>query len=132
MQIMAWSLVIAYGAVTSLIVGCVVAALTVPTSFWWWWRSRGDISVYPDHVRIGRYSLELSYIADVHELDADAFAQRVSTGLKTTDVRLVHRPRTAGVEVFLNDVRDPHRVWLVSSQKPTDLVRSLRAGLTRS
>lgn len=129
---MAWSLVIAYGAVTSLMVGSIVAVLTVPTSFWWWWRSRGDISVYPDHVTIGRYSLEHSFIADVHELDADSFALRVSTGLKTTDVRLVHRPRTAGVEVYLNDVRDPHRVWLISSQKSADLVRSLRVGLTRS
>jgi hypothetical protein len=84
------------------------------------------ITVGAHELRVGRASIEHTYIADCRALDAEETRRRAGV---EADARahLVLRPyvKTA-VEITLNDQDDPVPYWLVSSRQPQQLATAQR------
>jgi Protein of unknown function (DUF3093) len=84
------------------------------------------VSVDAQQIRVGRASIEHTYIAASRALDAEQTRRRAGV---EADARahLVLRPyiKTA-VEITLDDEDDPVPYWLISSRRPHELAAALR------
>jgi DUF3093 family protein len=107
-----------WGVGTSVATMLVAAAIFVSASI--------PITVDAHELRVGRASIEHTYIADCRALDVEETRRRAGV---EADARahLVLRPyvKTA-VEITLNDQDDPVPYWLVSSRRPQQLATAQR------
>jgi hypothetical protein len=107
-----------WGVGTSVATMLVAAAIFISSSI--------PINVDAHELRVGRASIEHTYIADCRALDAEETRRRAGV---EADARahLVLRPyvKTA-VEITLNDQDDPVPYWLVSSRRPQQLATAQR------
>jgi hypothetical protein len=107
-----------WGVGTSVATMLVAATIFVSASI--------PITVDAHELRIGRASIEHTYIADCRALNAEETRRRAGV---EADARahLVLRPyvKTA-VEITLNDQEDPVPYWLVSSRRPQQLATAQR------
>jgi hypothetical protein len=107
-----------WGVGTSVATMLVAAVIFISASI--------PISVDTHELRVGRASIEHTYIAGCRALDAEQTRRRAGV---EADARahLVLRPyvKTA-VEITLNDQDDPVPYWLVSSRRPQQLATAQR------
>lgn len=124
-----WVLVLATPLPVAVAAGLGSFAATA-AMLWHWGSVR--ITVAGDQLRAGRAAIPLHLCADATPLDADA--ARALRG-PDADARayLLLRPYVSrAVRVDLADPKDPTPYWLLSSRRPDDLARAVRAGTLRA
>lgn len=113
----------AYGAVIGLVAGAGLAALGASLLL----LSSTPIRVDDAVVRAGRARLPLSAIAEAIPLDTEAMrhARRHGDGRDYLVLRAWSSSR--GVSIVLDDDRDPHPRWVVTSRRPQALAEAINA-----
>jgi Zn-dependent protease with chaperone function len=106
-------------ALSFFIIGCILIAL--------WWRSAiHQIALMEGWLKVNEARIELRHIASVTPLDEEQWRRRRGVDFNPA---LFHAHKfwmRRGVEITLDDARDPHPGWLVGSKKPIELANSLK------
>lgn len=85
------------------------------------------IQVNSQVIRVGSATLEREFIKKVETLDKSAMALRRT---RNADPRAFLQLRfwiNQGIEIQLQDPRDPHPYWLVSTKRGREIVEALKA-----
>lgn len=99
----------------------VTASVALSLSILWWLSAIARIEVRAGKLRVNQAEIDIGILTAVQVLKGDSW--RRSRG-SDFDPRLFHAHKfwmKSGVELTLNDVRDPHPGWLVGSNRCDEL-----------
>jgi hypothetical protein len=123
------SLGVAYAFATTWWIGAAAFAVSGGLAAWGMSATTPLVVVDDRVVRAGRARLPLSHLGEVTALDAPA-AQALRGRDADARAFLCLRPFVeTGVRLDVDDPRDPHPYWLVSTRHPEQVVAAVRAAL---
>jgi len=91
----------------------------------WWIGAMQRIDFDGKWLRVNDARIEVRFLSDPKALDRDAWRSKRGPEF---DPALFHAHRFwigSGIEVSVNDERDPHPGWLIGSKKPNELVEAI-------
>jgi hypothetical protein len=128
----ALSLLLAFGLYLGPVWGIAAALVALAAAAAVFAAAAVEITVDDAWLRVGRASIELSYLGSTQPLDAAAAYQRRGP---TADARafLALRPYiSTAVEVTLEDPADPAPYWLVATRRPRALASALNESIAEA
>lgn len=113
-------------------IALVVLILALVLCAIWWWSAIQRIFVDDEILQVNQARIPLSLLREVEPLDQEAW--RVRIGVEY-DPRIFHAHRfwiRSGVQITLEDPRDPHPAWLVGTRRFLELADLIRDRKTRA
>lgn len=87
--------------------------------------TRVAVTVDANGVRVGRAFIDWGHIRRVEVLTGADMRAAITTGAHPTDyLRL--RGTSSGARIWVDDVTDPHRAWVMSVRRPDELRDALQ------
>ncbi len=122
------SLGIAYGSAVSSAWGWALGLALSAIALFWWFSKSIRISVSSGFLQIGKMKIEHEFIGKVNSFDQAPFLQRIRGEAHRQDVFILRNLSLGGVEIEIEDSRDPFCHWVVSSKHPSRLTSTLLDG----
>lgn len=119
------SLGIAYGSAVSLLWGWLVGIGLSALGILWWFKKGIRITITTDSLQVGNFEISRSHVGAIAALDQVEFLERIRGGAHRQDVFVLRNLKNGGVEVEINDKRDPFCHWVVTSRNPSKIKRVL-------
>ncbi len=108
-------------AIAMAIAVCVALAVTSPL-----------VEVTGEHVAVGRARIEPELLGAPETLDADGWAETMSTGFEPLAYHCTRGWLREGVRVPVLDDDDPTTAWVISSRRPEQLALAVLAARERA
>jgi hypothetical protein len=97
------------------------ASVILALTLYFWWRTRLDISIDRDWLRVGRARVEIRYIKAIVSLDEDLMRRERGTALDARAYLALRFWMKTGAKIILEDSKDPTPYWLISTRKADQL-----------
>lgn len=114
-----------YGTAASVVTAAIGAVILAVTAH----RSRLELRISRDGVRVGPAHIEWQWVDRVEVLEGSAMRAALTTDAHPLD-HIDIRRSASGLRVWLADPSDPHRCWLTSITRP-DALRSVLTEIGR-
>ncbi len=122
------SLGVAYGSAVSAIAGWALGLFLSGFGIWWWLSKAIRIQVTAEHLIVGNFKIEREHIGKVRDFSSDSFLNRIRGEAHRQDLFVLRNLSKGGVEIEINDSKDPFCHWVITAKRPSRLTSTLASG----